>query len=159
METMVYIGLFAMLIGGAVVTAYTVFESTGHNQAKQILQQEGDFLIGKIEWDLSGVQTIASPPLDFSTSTQSSILQVAKYDGSSLSISLNGNDMQMQKGIELFLLNNSNVKVSNLVFTREAASGGGINPESISASFTLTATAENGMLINQNFTTTKYLRK
>jgi prepilin-type N-terminal cleavage/methylation domain-containing protein len=158
-ETVVYIALFAILMGGAVAVAYTVFESAGHNQGKETMQQEGDFLIGKIEWALSSVQTITLPLLDFATQTQSSILQVTKYDGSNVTVSLNGNNMQLQKDADIFSLNNSNVEVSNLIFTREAASGGGINPESVSASFTLTTRTENGMLINQIFSTTKYLRK
>ena len=81
--------LFAILMGGAVTVAYAVFESAGHNQGKEILQQEGDFLIGKIEWALSGVQTIDSPPLnplDPTTSTQNSILQVTKYGSSIITI-------------------------------------------------------------------------
>ncbi|MCX6759556.1 MAG: type II secretion system protein [Candidatus Nealsonbacteria bacterium] len=167
-ETLVYIALFAILMGGAVVVAYTVFESAGRNQAKQILQQEGDFLIGKIEWVLSGVQTIASPPLDPLNPTapiQSSILQIARYDGSSRTINTSEDcsgmtptsNIFLQKGTSCSQLNNSNVQINDLVFTRNP--GEGINPESVSASFTLTARTENGMLINQDFSTTKYLRK
>lgn len=158
-EALLYLALFAILMAGAVVTAYTIFESAGRNQGKEMIQQEGDFLIAKIDWALSGAQTIISPPLDFNAPTQSSILQVTKYDGGSVIIGLNGNDMQLQKGTDVFPLNNSDVEVSNLVFTHVASSGGGVNPESLSASFILTTRTENGMLINREFSTTKYLRK
>ena len=163
-ETLVYLALFAILMGGAVAVAYTVFESAGRNQTRETLQQEGDFLIGKIEWVLSGLQRdqITSPSLD---SPQSSILQVTKY-GSSFTINVLENcsesattNIFLQRDSNCLQLNNSNVQISKLVFNREVTSGGGINPESVSASFTLTARTENGMLIEQKFSTTKYLRK
>jgi type II secretory pathway pseudopilin PulG len=159
-ETLVYIALFAILMGGAVAVAYTVFESVGHNQAKQILQQEGDFLIGKIEWALSGAQTITVPRLD--------TLQITKYGSSDITtISVLENcsgpaittNIFLMEDISCSQLNNSNVQIKDLKFIYTAASGEGINPESVSASFVLTTRAENGMLINQNFSTTKYLRK
>lgn len=165
-ETLVYSALFAILIGGAVTVAYTVFESAGLSQSKETLQQEGDFLVGKIEWALSGVQTISSPVLDLSAPTQSTILQVARHDGSTITISVLENcsgpdttNIFLERGSDCFQLNNSDVQIEDLIFTREASSGGGINPESVSVSFNLTTTSKNGMVIEQNFTTTKYLRK
>jgi type II secretory pathway pseudopilin PulG len=158
-ETVTYLALFAILMGGGVVTAYAMFESAGRNQAKSILQDEGDFLIGKIEWALSGVQTISSPPLDFAAPTQSSILQVARFDGSSLTLSVAGDALQIQNSSSTYPLNNSGVQVSNLIFTHRAANGNGIDPESITASFTLSTRAENGMPLEQDFSTVKYLRR
>ncbi len=160
-ETLVYTALFAILLGGAVVVAYTIFESAGRSQGREILQQEGDFLIGKIEWALSGVDYINQPPDENPLNT----LQVTKYGGSSITINTSpdcsGNtvteDIFLQKGTSCLQLNNSNVEISNLIFVRNP--GEGLNPESVSASFTLTARTENGMLINQDFSTTKYLRK
>lgn len=158
-EVVVYLALFAIMFGGAVAVAYNVIESSGRNQTKAIVQEEGDFLVAKINWALSGVSPtgIISP----STTTPSSTLQVTKYDGTSVVISLNGSNMQIQAPTTPYILNTSSyqLKVTNLVFTHTAGSGDGVNPEKADAKFTLTSLTPNGAQISEDFATTAYLRK
>lgn len=157
-EVTVYLGLFAILIGGAVITAYNVIESSGRNQTRAILQEEGDFLTAKINYVLSGAQSVSSPsaPPSCASPTQSSNLSVLKYDGSSYVVSLDASEqMLLQKGADIFILNNANVKVKDLIFTHSLCSSG----EGVKAGFTLNANTPNGFLMSQDFFTTVYLRK
>ena len=161
-ETVVYIALFSIIIGGAVVAAYQIFESSGRDRTHVMIQEEGDFLIAKINWALSGVQNItgpATPPLG-GACTNSNTLTVTKWSASIgvVVVKLVGGEMLLSRGGGLDNpLNNSNTSVSALSFTH--CYTGGTNPESVSASFTLSARTPSGATISQNFFTTSYVRK
>ncbi len=156
-EMVVYLGLFAILMGGMVTAAYNVFESSDHDQTKIMIQDEGDFLIAKINWALSGIQAINNP---FSGSS-GSILSVNKWDASGstipITINLTGTDMIITNTINPPIeLNNSNIEVKNLIFTHNY---NGVSEESVQANFTLDSKTANGMSVSQDFSTTKYVRK
>ena len=161
-ETVVYIALFSIIIGGAVVAAYQIFESSGRDRTRVMIQEEGDFLVAKINWALSGVQSItgpANPPLG-GACTHSDALTVTKWSASvgTIVIKVVSNAMVLSRGGGTENpLNNSNTEVSGLQFTH--CYTGGINPESMSVSFTLSARTPSGTTISQNFFTTAYVRK
>src|SRR3989344_9023228 len=92
-ETLVYLGLFSILIGGALVAAFGIFESNGRNQTKAMVQEEGQFLAAKIDWVLSGVRSVDAPP----ASSPGSLLSVTKYGGGTVEVSLAGTDMRIQR--------------------------------------------------------------
>ncbi len=56
-ETMIYIALFGVLIGGAVVSAYQVLSGGAHNQKAVEIQQEGTFINRKINWEIAQADT------------------------------------------------------------------------------------------------------
>jgi len=118
-----------------------------------LLQEEGNFLIAKMGWALSSIQGVNVPV------TTGSILSVNKVDVSIGAVTIDidpvsGNDMRLARGASgTQIINSASVKVSNLVFTH------GMNPENVSASFTLSAVTDNGVLLSQNFFMTKYMRK
>lgn len=149
-EVIIYLALFTILMGGTITTAYSVFDSSDRDQARTIAQEEGDFLIAKINWALSGTKNI-----NISSSTE---LFVEKRDASgtaTTTIYLSGTDFYLSRGSNPpVLLNNSNVEVSNLVFARS-----GSIPERVQATFKVSARTLNGMVVSQNFFTVKYLRK
>ncbi|HEY9585494.1 MAG TPA: prepilin-type N-terminal cleavage/methylation domain-containing protein [Candidatus Paceibacterota bacterium] len=155
-ETLIYIALYSIIVGGAVVAVYAIFESAGRNQAKAMLQEEGMFLVGKLNWTLSGVQTVNIPALG----ATSSDLSITKFDGSTsiITISSTGTMMTQDGGAPLSL-NNTNTEVGELVFSHVGVENTGIFPEGIRVSFILSARTGNGMLITQAFSTTRYLRK
>lgn len=156
-ETMVYIALFSIIIGGSVVAAYQVLESSGRSQTRAMLQEEGDFLIGKINWALSGVQS-GTPTGQ--NCTESNTLSVSKWDTSIGVIVMNetsGNMNITYGGNPPVALNNSNVSVSALSFTHCFLNTS--NPESMGARFTLSANTPNGANIAQDFFATSTLRK
>ncbi len=167
-ETLVYLGLFAILIGGAFTAAYGIVQSSGSNQTRTMIQEEGDFLIAKITWSLSGVQVINQPLVG----TPGSLLSFNKVTGldannqpivAPVSIGLVGDDMQVSYPSNpvpnTFILNNSNVVISNLVFTHDSVSGNSIKPESLESTFTVSAHTPDGSLISQDFSTTIYMKK
>lgn len=162
MELMVYIALFSLFFVGSVSAAFNIFESSGRNQTKAMIQEEGDFLIAKINWALSSDEAVNMPL----TGSIGSILSVNKLMGvtvvpieikpdplgaNNITIARNANPPQT--------LNNSNVEISTLIFDHKSASGGGNVPESVKASFTLSAKTPGGMTMSQDFSSTNYLRK
>ena len=149
-------------MSGAVVSAYQMFEASGRNQTRAMIQEEGDFLVAKMNWALSGLQSISTPPIPASVDTcaTSTALSVSKWDtaiGTILVTQLSGNLTFAHGGNPAQVLNNSNVSISNLLFAH--CFNGGLNPESVSVSFTLITRTPNGMLLTQDFSTSQYLRK
>lgn len=144
-EVLVYLTLFAIIIGGAVVTAYQIIEGSESLQARVIIEEEGNFLLGKITSALSGVQTI--------NSATGGTLTVTKFDGTNFTYSLQGLNFESNQSGTNLALNNSNVNVSSLTFTHLT------NPQGVKTDFTLSARDESGHVYSQSFTATKYLRK
>ena len=152
-EMLVYLGLFSILIGGALVAAFGIFESNGRNQTKAIVQTEGQFLTAKIDWALSGIQSVDSPP----DGTPGALLQVTKYGGGTIKISLSSPNVEIQRGVaSAKILNNSNVEIKNLLFTHKKPSDG--NQESVEARFTVAARTGTGAVFTEEFFTIKYIR-
>jgi type II secretory pathway pseudopilin PulG len=157
-ETLVYLALFSFLMTGIVVVTYSIFESSDRNQTKIMVQEEGNFLVAKISWALSGTKSFnVNGPEE---------LSVEKYDVSGtgttkIVIKLSGTDSHDiylkypdEPEPNEFQLNNSNVEISNLAFVR-----GDTNPEYVRADFKINARTLNGMIVSQDFSMVKYLRK
>lgn len=161
-ETLVYLSLFSLIMGGVVVSAFQVFESTGRSQTRSMIQEEGDFLVGKVDWVLSGIQGINAPatPAVGAPCTQSDTLSVTKWDGliGTVVVNISGGNMVIARnGSSTQPLNNNNTTVTNLLFKHCFA--GGNNPESIATSFTVSARTPNGMMLTKDFFTSDYVRK
>jgi len=155
-ETLIYIALYAIIMGGAIVAVYAIFESAGRNQGKAMLQEEGMFLAGKLSWALSGVKTINIPALG----ATSSELSVTKYNDTTVTITVSATGtMMIQNEGTLLPLNNTNTEVGGLLFVHTGTSSAGMVPEGIRASFALSLRTPNGMIITQDFSATRYLRK
>ena len=148
-ETLVYLGLFSFIMVALLASAFNLFRNMDRTETKAMLQEEGDFLLSKIDWALTGASNVTSPAVGSPSNT----LTLTK-EGSSLTFSLNGTDLQLE-GV---ILNNSNVKVTTASFTF-SHTGSASNPESITALFTLNTNTSSGQSISEDFQTTKYLRK
>jgi prepilin-type N-terminal cleavage/methylation domain-containing protein len=156
-ETMVYLALYAIIVTGALAAAYSIFESSARNQAQAMVQEEGSYLIGKVDWTVTNVTSIQSPAAGPLGGT---ILTVTKFDGSTVSIQQSGNDLQIsENGNPFQKLNNTNIGVSGVTFIHTSPSADGINPQSIYASITVNATTSDGHVYSRDFSTIKYLRK
>lgn len=168
-ETLLYIALFAVIIGGGMIAAYGIIEATNANTNQIILQEEANFLFRKIEWALTGSATIITP----ATATPTSNLVVDKNIGgvlTRLTFTKNVSDpvcpvnyLCLKRGLgasqlnaNLNQLNSSSFFVSNISFTRTLAVNG--RPDAMNAAFTL-ITVQNGRAASQDFSFTKYLRK
>jgi prepilin-type N-terminal cleavage/methylation domain-containing protein len=148
-EIVVYLALFAILFGGAVAAAFNVIESNGRNQTKAMLQEEGNFLIAKINWAVSNAENVQVP------------------GGGHLQATVLGDHLEFwQEGDYLVLkrnsgdeveLNNSSIQLFNLSFIDISATGDG--EKGINYGFDLKSKAANGVVLVSNFNSTTYLRK
>src|SRR4051812_3687096 len=103
-ETLVYLALFTLIIGGFGSASYMLFETNDRNQTKAMLQEEKDFLIGKIEWELSGAKTVTAP----ASGIPGPRLMFFKSDGSFVVITSSSTDLTMDDAV----LNNANTAVT-----------------------------------------------
>jgi type II secretory pathway pseudopilin PulG len=157
-EAVIYLALFGILIGGAVVAAYNMFESVGRGQTRAMMQEESEYLSGKIRWALSGAQAVTQPTAS-PLGTIGTLLTVVKWDtsvGNPITLFLSGTDLRLSTSSNPYdvILNNSNVRISNVQFLHMQASGDGINPETIAYSFTITVLTPNGMTLREDIATT-----
>jgi hypothetical protein len=53
-EALLYIALFAIVIGGGMVAVYQIIESTNRTSDKVMMLEEANFIQRKIEWALKG---------------------------------------------------------------------------------------------------------
>ena len=155
-ETLVYLALFAILFGGAVIATYSLIESNGRGQAQVLLEEEGNFIVSKISSALSGAKSVEMP----SVGATSSKLSLTKWDPSlnTVVIQLNSGNVTISKnsGADV-VFNNPDVSVSNLNFKQNY--NGGTNPKSVNFSFTITSRSLGGVIISQDFAGEKYFRK
>jgi type II secretory pathway pseudopilin PulG len=156
-EVLVYLGLFAILMAGMLTAAFSMFESSDRDQTKVLMQGEGDFLVAKINWALTGIKDINAP----FAGTAGSILTVNKWisanEATTVEIKLTGTDMTVSRGTGgEVLINNSNVQIENLLFTHDSS---GSNQEDVRASFTMRIRTLEGFSVSQDFSTIKYMRK
>lgn len=142
-ETLVYLALFALIIGGLVSAAYLLFESSGRNQTKAMLQEEQNFIMAKIGWAMNNASA---------ASVSGSTLTISKYSGPNIVIDKSGDNVRMDGTV----LNNTNVTVDDLSFVNV---GGGSSAESVETSLTMSAKTPNGMTISLTATSTRYIRK
>ena len=153
-ETLVYLALYAIIIVGSLASVYGMFESSAHNETAAMVEEEGDYLIGKIDWALFVAVSIQLP------TNSGNALSVTRSDGRVISIRSVGPNMRIQENASPFqTLNNSNVTISRLQFTRAISVSDGLDPESISVAFTIYATTSDGHVLSRDFSTLQYLRK
>lgn len=156
-ETLIYFGLFAFVISGIVVTAYSTFELSARTQGRGLLTAEGNFLLGKLNWALTGASNVTLPASGASGNT----LSFTKA-GTTLVFSFSGGNLTLKRGTNpAATLNNGNstVAVTSPATSVFSHAGSGANPESVTAAFTLSLQTANGAGLSQDFSTTKYLRK
>ena len=152
-ETLVYLALYVIIIGGGLTCVYSLFESSARNETAATLEEEGDYLVGKIDSALSDATWVIAP------STSGTTLSVSYADASTLHVMKSGTRIELQRNSgAVSILNNSHVSITNLTFTHVLPTSDGVNPESVSAIFTLSATTSDGHTLSRNFFTLRYLR-
>lgn len=148
-EVIIYLALFGILMGGVSTAVYAIVEGGGRSQSKILIQEEGNFLLGKFNWALSGASNINVSP---------SILSIVKYSYSSnpLAFDISGTELRLKQGSgTINNLNSDDVTIKNLIFEDIPKSNG--KPEGLVISFTLTSLASNGSVESEDFKMTKYL--
>jgi len=146
-EVVVYLALFGILFTGAVVGAYSILESTGKNYTRAVMQEEGEFMLAKINWAVSNASTAQVP---------SGGVLMATVDGTDLEFKLDGTDLMLSRDSEAALpLNGSEVTINNLYFIDITAAG----PAGINYGFNIESKTADGATLTSSFDSTAYLRK
>lgn len=151
-EVIIYIALFSLLMGSAFITAYQLIDGSGKIGLKNTVQNEGNFVMRKFNWALTGIDQ-AIPPVVTGTSCDKK-LTINKFNFTPNPIvikrdAVDNSIIDIKEGGGSFLpLTTANVKVSCLNFIIIPPSGSG--PSGITATATI-----NGI----DFTITKYIRK
>lgn len=146
-EALIYLALFGLLFTGVIICVYSVLESSDRNQAKALMQADANFIAAKINWALSGAQSISVPAQgNLQITTPSGPLEF-KLDP------LNNTDLLLS-GVTL---NNSNEKVTDLFFIKIDANGD--KPQGLKYGFNLSSLTPSGASIYTDFASIIYLRK
>lgn len=158
-EVLIYLALFSILMGGAVVAAYHLFDSSTKTGTRTMLQEERDFMMSKIDWVLGGAKAVTAP----SAGVIGSSLTVVKWDttlGDPMTVAVSGGNLVLTRGTNLpVLLNNTNTTVSNISFSHIKDSGDGTVPEAVETVLTLSALTTTGAVVTKIATSTVYLRR
>ena len=146
LETLIYLFLFTIVIGGGMIAAYNIIEGTNAAYNHVILQEEANFLFRKISWALTGATAISTP--------SATSLSVTKTGSPDLLLDFSDPNIRLTQGLgSAVVLNSSSIKVSGVLFAIETGA-----LDKVTTSFTLT-TVQNGRPATQDFTFTKYLRQ
>jgi type II secretory pathway pseudopilin PulG len=141
-ETVIYIALLGIIMAGAVTGAYEVMQGSTNISAKTTVQDEGGFVLRKLEWALTGLS--GTPTVAGSGCAQT--LHTTTYAGTNYDVRLTGSAVEMRENSGSYApITTSNVSVSCLKFQSLAGTVPGV-----AATVTISG---------KDFTTTKYLRQ
>lgn len=152
-EVIVYLALFGILFVGAIAGAYSLMETAGKNQARVMMQEEGGFLLAKINRAVSNAKNAE-------ISGDQKTITITPWGGASNSTI--GPDAGPGKNIVYsgdngpITLNNSSVVVSGLEFRPKFVSG---EMRGIEYSFNLTVNSPDGLPVTASFNSISYFRK
>jgi type II secretory pathway component PulJ len=157
-EAIIYLALFSILMGGAVVAAYGIFSSATRVGTMTMLQEESDFMLAKIEWVLSGAKAITAPAAGVTGTS----LIVAKWDttlGDPITVAKNGADLMLTLGSNPpVTLNNTNTVIWAISFNHLQDTGDGQSPEALETVLTLSSYTPTGAQVLRTATSTVYVR-
>ncbi|HYF04814.1 MAG TPA: prepilin-type N-terminal cleavage/methylation domain-containing protein [Patescibacteria group bacterium] len=112
-EVLIYITLFAFIMGGSIISITNIIRNTEITQSHVVAQEEANFILSKINWALDGATS-------FSVATSTQSLTVQKM-GTTLVFSYDtaNKNMALKRGTATAtLLNNYAVKVDAVQFTK-----------------------------------------
>lgn len=142
-EVLVYLALFAVLVGGVVVSVYSMFMVTGRTGTMSMVQMEGDFLIAKIDTLLTQADSVA---------VSSGVLMATK-GVETVSIYASSTNMFLQRSGNAVPINNPDIQVQNFVVNNSNSAG----KTRIDGSFTLRARTSAGGAYTQYFILTSFV--
>lgn len=149
-ESVIYLALFAIIIGGGMTAAYQIIVATQAAHNHIILNQEANFLIKKIDWGLHGATGISASG---STLTMTNTIS---GNPTQLVFSKDGAVLMLKRGSGAAMaLNSSGVLVDSVSFVKNAGLNGA--PDSIVITLSLT-TFQYGTNTSQTFSITQYVR-
>ena len=116
-EVVIYIALFALLMGSAFVTVFQLINGTNKISLKTTIQQEGNFVMRKLDWALTGLDPANPPVVGGSSCSQNLTLQKVNFPGNPMVVRLNSSTLEIsQNGGTFVPLTTINVKTTCLKF-------------------------------------------
>ncbi|MDD5068283.1 MAG: type II secretion system protein [Candidatus Pacebacteria bacterium] len=142
-ESVVYVALLALIMGGVLPLVYQILQGSNTLSGINAVQEEANFVLHKIDWALGGISNILSSFSDADTIT------IPRYDGNQVRFRLNTDKIEMSESGGTYLpITTANVAATHLLFHYIPAMGTG--PAGVKVSFTLGTVP---------FEITKYIRK
>ncbi len=144
-ETIIYIALLGLIMTWAVATSYQLLHGSANMSVKTVVQDEGSFVLRKVQWALSSAQSVSG---------SGSTLTVTRNDGNTVQFRLTGTAIEVSETspiISFTPITTGNVRVESLSFVVTAGS-----PKGVTVTATLKTT--NGTDTPLPFTLTRYLR-
>ena len=105
-EVIIYIALSSLLLGTAFVTVFQLIDSSNKLNVKNTVQEEGNFVMRKLNWALTGVSSF---------SNTLNTLHINKYDGNQIEIKLNDTKTEIQESKN----NNNSLQSSQQAFCKK----------------------------------------
>ncbi|PIR37990.1 MAG: hypothetical protein COV34_02795 [Candidatus Zambryskibacteria bacterium CG10_big_fil_rev_8_21_14_0_10_42_12] len=144
-ETLIYIALMAFIIGGGVMAAYYLIDASEQGGDTVNTNAEAEFLLRKIDWVLTGADTIFIP-----TPGNTSLTLYLFNDNitlNNITVGLSDGQAYIERGDGQKDITGDRVLIENLQFEHIPATGG--KPAGIKVTFTADG---------EPYVTTKYLR-
>ena len=142
-EILMYLGIFLFVIGGLLLTIYTVIGGSGRLQSRVFVSEEAVFILRKFDWALTGASAISVPSSDKLIITRPDF----PPEENPLTFSWNAGSLTLARGTGSSVrLNSASVDVISLVFTEKSST--------LESQFMLANLSQ-----NQTFKFSKYLRK
>jgi len=155
-ELIVYLALFSVIMGGAVISVHSMAETSGNNETKVMMLAEGLFLQAKIQWALSNVDVVYNPVTNSICTTGCSLsIKKQNPDRRLMTLSHEGNNAVISyDGGAKKILNSSNIVVSDFSITN-TDEGDGKN--SIVINFNLFTKDPRGAQVSSSFSVIEYV--
>lgn len=119
-ETLIYIALVGVLVGGGVAAAFYIIDTSGKNRTDVSVQAEGLFLLRKIDWVIMGVTAVAEP----APGTTATALEVTKTGVGTIRVDAASEQARISvNGAPAVALTNDRVHIQYLQFTRTTEAG------------------------------------
>lgn len=131
LETIIYIAMVGLLIGGGVAAGLYIIDTSEKNRTDVNIQTEGLFLIGKIDWAITGATAVTEP----AAGATDNVLEVTKTGMGVVRISVSSEQAELSvNGAPAVALTNDRVHVQSLQFTHAIETG---KPPRIDAAVTI----------------------
>ena len=140
-ETLIYIGLMTIVMGGGIISAFYLIDTSDKNRAALNSEVEAEFLLRKIDWALTGASSISVPSAGKLEVTKESI---------SYEFDLSGTRARINGGTNFLTGERAEVTALHFDYIASIVTPSGTRPAAIHASSTVDG---------KEFGMRKYLRK
>lgn len=121
-ELLIYLALVSLIAALATTAVYPMINSSSYYQSWVEIENEGNFIIKKIDWALSGFYLINQPSAGAVSSTLS--INKSNFSDNPIVFNLSGDNLYLTIGAgDPIIINNENVKISAINFEHFIANG------------------------------------